>query len=612
MSKTPRKGLKITLISIIGALVLAGGVFAYLFFFHGLPFGKIMENVTVAGVDVGGMSKEDAVAAVTAAVGDSYTTTTMEVTLGDDTISLSPALTGAVFDAEKAVETAYNYGRSGSYSNRKAEQKQAAESGIQTDLSESLTLQEDAIRQELEKLGDKYSTPLVQTTYEVKGERPALEELPAPDGEGDPLPPAPEENQTLLIKKGTASYTFDLNSIYEQILTAYGANRFDVLAEYTVTEPEPLDLEKLHQEVCVQPVDAVMDEKTFEISPHVYGYAFDLEEATKRFESTAPGGELELPFAVVLPKATSYELEALLFRDVLGSYTAYSASEWGRDINLRKSCEAINGYIIYPGEIFDYNPTLGERTAEAGWGMAAGYVGNKTVTEYGGGICQASSCLYLSALIADLEIVERTNHGFISAYMPYGMDATVSWGGPELKIRNNTDYPIRIEAYGGNGMVSVKLLGTDTKDYYVKMDYEILGVYPYETVYKEMKPDNKEGYKDGQVLVTPYTGYTVKTYRCKYDKATDKLISSALEATNYYSKRDKEVVKIIQPKPVEPEDPKPPVDDTGTGGEGTGGTGGEGTGGTGEGTGGTGEGTGGTGEGTGGTGEGTGGITPDE
>ena len=197
-----------------------------------------------------------------------------------------------------------------------------------------------------------------------------------------------------------------------------------------------------------------------------------------------------------------------------------------------------------PGDIFSYNPALGERTPEAGWKQADGYVGSETRKEYGGGICQASSCLYLSAMKADLEIVERVNHGFISSYMPYGMDATVSWGGPEFRFKNNTEYPIRIEAWATGGAVTVKLVGTDTKDYYVKMTYEVLSTDPYETVYQEMEADNEKGYKDGDVITSGYTGYKIRTYRCKYSKATDELISSEVEATSKYDRRDKVVCKI--------------------------------------------------------------------
>jgi hypothetical protein len=97
--------------------------------------------------------------------------------------------------------------------------------------------------------------------------------------------------------------------------------------------------------------------------------------------------------------------------------------------------------------------------------------------------------------------------------------------------------------------VHVKLIGTDTKDYYVKMTYETVdGPHEGKEVYEDYKWDNKEGYVDGQVIQTAYTGRTVKTYRVKYSKATDEKISSAYEATSRYKSRDK-IIARVEPKP---------------------------------------------------------------
>lgn len=71
----------------------------------------------------------------------------------------------------------------------------------------------------------------------------------------------------------------------------------------------------------------------------------------------------------------------------------------------------------------------------------------------GGGACQASSTLYAAALYANLEIVQRTTHGFASDYIGLGLDATVAQGGPEFEFRNNTMYPIKVvaEYYASGG-----------------------------------------------------------------------------------------------------------------------------------------------------------------
>ena len=77
----------------------------------------------------------------------------------------------------------------------------------------------------------------------------------------------------------------------------------------------------------------------------------------------------------------------------------------------------------------------------------------------GGGICQVSTALYIAAVKADLEIVERHPHSVPSDYAPIGLDATIVYGSRDLRIKNNTDFPITIYAKAVGQTVSVNLLG---------------------------------------------------------------------------------------------------------------------------------------------------------
>ena len=140
------------------------------------------------------------------------------------------------------------------------------------------------------------------------------------------------------------------------------------------------------------------------------------------------------------------------------------------------SGEKCNGVILLPGEVFDYNAVVGERTAEAGFQAATAYSNGESVLELGGGVCQTSSTLYCAALYANLEIVERTNHSYVSSYVPIGMDATVSWGGPEFKFKNNTDYRIKIVATYENNRQTFQILGTKVSDFTVEITTSTLSV----------------------------------------------------------------------------------------------------------------------------------------
>ena len=90
----------------------------------------------------------------------------------------------------------------------------------------------------------------------------------------------------------------------------------------------------------------------------------------------------------------------------------------------------------------------------------------------------------------------------------------------------------------------------------MKMTYETVeGPVEGKVVYEDCKWDNKEGYKDGEVLQTAYTGRTVKSYRQKFDKDTDKMISSTYEATSRYKSRDKIIARVEAPPPPPTEPP---------------------------------------------------------
>ena len=251
------------------------------------------------------------------------------------------------------------------------------------------------------------------------------------------------------------------------------------------------------------------------------------------------------------PHVTAAELKEVLFRDVLGQCRTHVSGTSARINNVKLSAAACNGVVLNTGDVFSYNAITGQRTPAKGYQAAPAYVGGETVDEVGGGVCQTSSTIYYACLRANLEITERYAHRYVPAYIDWGMDATVSWGGPDYKFTNNTDYPIKIVATYSGGYLTVKILGTNVDGTYAKMTNEVLSKTNWETVYKddETLPAGTE-----KVTTTPYTGYKVKSYRNVYS-ADGKLISSTYEATSDYKVRN----KVISRGPALPEQPETPV-----------------------------------------------------
>lgn len=547
------KNKKIMLISICSvALVAIIGIIigVSLFLGGGKDNGRILNNVTAAGVNIGGMTPEEAKTILHRATDLTYTYEDMVIELPDGTIRLSPKDTGVKLDIDAVVKEAFNYGRTGT----KAENAQAHADSMTGNhpiaLLPYLNLNLDYIRSTLEQYGTTYNSTFQQSEVKVIGTAPQLN---AAEEEFSVDAPC----QTLVIKLGVPGRNVDIDKLYNQVLDAYSFNIFHVTAKLSQDEtvPDKINLEELHKQYSKEPKDAIMDMQSFDIIQAVYGYGFDLEAAQKQLDEAKYSDVLEIPFKLIAPQVIGDDLKDVLYRDELASYKTAHTNDSNRNTNLKLACKAINGKVLNPGDVFDYNAIVGRRTASAGYKPAGAYVNGELVPSVGGGICQVSSTLYYCALMADLEIVSRTAHSYPASYMPLGMDATVSWGGPEFKFRNNTNYPIRIEAEVSGGYVQIKLIGTDEKDYYVKMEYETTETIKPETITETMSSDNPKGYTDGQVIQEPITGYTVKTYQCKYNKETKKLMSRDHEATSNYKKRDKIVVSILQPTDAPTETP---------------------------------------------------------
>lgn len=549
---TIRKNRKIVFLSLASvALTLVIGIALTVWFLFGGPIaddGLILQNVTVAGVNLGGMTQEEAASALHTATDLTYTSLDMVIKLPDTTITLTPTQTGAALDVEAAVQAAYEFGRTGSLSERRAAKDQVLKGQYHIGLLPYLSLNTSYIRQQLDNYGNSFNSTYCDSYYSIKGKMPALE------GENFSLD---NPCQTLILNAGSPGRNLDINAVYNQVLDAYSLNLFEVDASQAAPQETPaaLDLEAILAEVYKEPVSATMDMETFEILPETYGYGFDIPQALKALGEVKPGTEVQISLEYIVPQDTTETLSAVLFRDVLSYAETPHTNNANRNNNLELACASIHGLVLMPGDVFSYNDALGERTPEAGYKAAAAYADGQTVLEYGGGICQVSSTLYYATLLADLEIVTRSAHSYVSSYIDFGMDATVSWGGPEFRFANNTDYPIRIEAEVSDGYVKVWIIGTDYKDYYVEMEYEIVGIRSYETIYEDYPEDNEKGYVDGEIIQTAYTGYTVKTYRCKYSKETGELISRELEATSRYNTRDLIIARVGAEETTDPSDP---------------------------------------------------------
>nr|WP_325181864.1 VanW family protein [uncultured Oscillibacter sp.] len=320
--------------------------------------------------------------------------------------------------------------------------------------------------------------------------------------------------------------------------SAVSAGETEVRADCTTRKAEPLSIQEIYDAVSGEMENARYDHATGGILPEKGGASFDTASAQRTLNAAAPGETVSVPADIQEPEVTAEELEKVLFRDLLGECTTHVSGTAARVSNVKLASAAFDGTILNSGDIFSYNDTVGQRTEAKGYKPAPAYVQGETVDEIGGGVCQPSSTLYYACLLANLEITERYAHRYVPSYITRGMDATVSWGGPDYKFTNNTKYPLKIVAKYDKGYLTVQLWGTKDNDLSVKMTYDTISTTPFEEV-EQLDPTLSPGQR--QVKVTPYIGYRVKTYRNVFD-GSGALVSSDVEDISDYKKRDRLVL----------------------------------------------------------------------
>lgn len=530
---------------LITILVLAFGGAVGLGVYANHVYEGVFPGVTIADIPLQGQSLAAAQNTLEQQLGAQLENTTVTVSACGEVLgSFNQRELGAKAHAAEAALEAYAVGRkegfSGWISNALTMVKGVL--GVRIDLSATLSYDEATLQSVVDEMADQFFMECADAFYEL-----------SEDG--------------LYATKEITGRELDREALMEQLRGAAGA----IEAPWTKIPGNSLDLQAMADEISSEALPARYDIVLGAVVEGQVGVQVDLEAAQYVMDAAAEGERILLPAEVVYPQMTAEELNAVLFRDKLSTFTTYVSGTSTRRGNVKLSGEFVNGTVLNHGDVFDYNQVVGERTVERGFGEAAAYRNGETVQEVGGGICQTSSTIYCAVLLADLEIVQRANHRFYPGYVELGMDATVSWGGPEFRFRNDTGYPIRLEVIYKNNNLTVNIYGTKTDDTYVVMTHEVLSTTPYNTVYQETM-DLAWGKQSTKQ--TPYTGYKAVTYRNVYDGAGN-LISSEKEATSTYRSRDEIILVGINGRPADTGDGGGSVE---TGGTETGGsvdTGGE-------------------------------------
>ncbi len=260
----------------------------------------------------------------------------------------------------------------------------------------------------------------------------------------------------------------DINDRYKKIAGLI-EKPYVIDAKPEVTIEELIDLIRPIADSIEKPaVDATItrENNQFVITKEQDGHSMNRIETAHAIMTALDKNETSADAVIdTIKAAVTYE-QCEASTAVLGTFTTYftnGAGSQNRNTNIRVASTNINNIVLNPGDIFSCNDAFKPNTYENGYRMAPTIIGGELVDSLGGGVCQVSSTLYVALLYSELEILERQNHSLKVGYMDWGFDATLAGTAIDLKFRNNTDYPVTIEALMGNTSLTVNIYGHETR-----------------------------------------------------------------------------------------------------------------------------------------------------
>ncbi len=489
-----RKRIRAILFTILIAILFLV-IFSTIFAILNTNNSKIINGISIKNIDVSNLSKEEAIERLTEGLNKELIAE-IDLSYGNDySVTLKPEQIEFIYDITGSVEDAYNKGRTGNI------------------LIDNYTIIYTAIFGNEFKINYSYNGELLnQFVEDVRSKLPGIVVEPT----------YYIENEKLFVTKGTDGIEVKKDELKNQIVLSIVERKVAEIKEEFKQKIEiptesakasEIDMKLIQGEIYRDSQNAYFETDPYKIYPDLDGIdlAISVEDA-QNVVKQEDKEEYSFDLKITEAEITVDDLGKEAFPYLISSFsTKYDASNRNRSTNLKIAAEKINGKVLMPGEEFSFNKIVGKRTVEAGYKDAAIYADGGVVDGLAGGICQISSTLYNSVLLANLQITERRNHSFTTSYTPAGRDATVVWGTTDFRFINSRSYPIKIEATVNNGIAEFKLYGMQEE---VEYEVRILPVrtqsIPYKTTYEE-----DPGLIPGQQIIkqSGHAGCKVTTYK---------------------------------------------------------------------------------------------------
>ncbi|MDQ2086030.1 VanW family protein [Herbivorax sp. ANBcel31] len=487
--KVKNKALTYSLLSVITVFFISFLIFTIIIFSN----KKIYNGVYVNDINMGKMTYSQAYDILKSNFTEKIDE--VEITLIKDDFSKQFDLSefNVLYDVENAVNKAYEVGREGHVFKRFKDIIDTRKNGVVFDLEFSFNE---------EKLMDSIENFYDDSLIEVQN------------------PDIIEDKNTMYFYTGKPGVALIKDKAFEHIhnsIKTVSSETFEVPTETTM--PDYVNLDNMYNEISREAKNAhvIVEDNEVVVMPHVIGRKINKSELEKIIENNKDTYDVkkDLPVSFVKPEIKTENIDDYLFRDILGTHSTYfstsTQNDANRGVNIGLSSSKIDGTILGPGDVFSFNDIVGPRTSERGYLSANIYVQGEIVPGVGGGICQVSSTLYNAVLFSGLETVYRMNHMFTVGYVPYGQDAAVSYNELDFKFKNNTNWPIRIDADISNNNIGFEIVGTNETP---EKSIEIVNVQISSTPATVKYIDDPNMYEGETVIIqSGKSGYVYDTYK---------------------------------------------------------------------------------------------------
>ncbi|MFF1496512.1 VanW family protein [Streptomyces sp. NPDC058304] len=172
----------------------------------------------------------------------------------------------------------------------------------------------------------------------------------------------------------------------------------------------------------------------------------------------------EVAVKTVHPRLTAENAQRLGIKEKVSSFTVKFPAAPYRTTNIGRAVERINGSVVLPGETWSFNKTVGERTKENGFVDGIMINDGQFVKSPGGGVSAVATTMYNAMFFAGVKPLEHGAHSFYIERYPEGREATVAWGTLDLRWKNDSGHAIYVQAESTDTSVTISLLGTRKYD----------------------------------------------------------------------------------------------------------------------------------------------------